>query len=227
MLEIIADLAPKAELFYATALNGEANFAQNIINLRNQGCDVIVDDVGYATEPPFQDGIIAQAVNAVTASGALYFSAAANSGNKNDGTSCTWEGDFLDGGAVSLGGVSGRAHSFGTTSQNQIRLGPFSFGSLVTFSWSDPLRNSTNDYDLFILDAAGANVLASSTNPQNGGQDPFESAFGLDGNLMVVVKVRGANRFFHLELFGGGGTLAVSTEGNTHGHNCADRKSVV
>ena len=47
------------------------------------------------------DALILQAVNDVTASGALYFSSAANSGNQNDGRSGTWEGDFADGGTVS------------------------------------------------------------------------------------------------------------------------------
>ena len=41
-------------------MGGEAGFAQNIIALRNQGCDVIVDDIGYVSSPVFQDGIIAQ-----------------------------------------------------------------------------------------------------------------------------------------------------------------------
>jgi hypothetical protein len=94
MLEIIHDLAPGAQLFYATGFNGVASFAQNILDLRAAGCDIIVDDVGYFNESPFQDGPIARAVNTVTAGGALYFSAAANSGNKNDNTSGTWEGDF-------------------------------------------------------------------------------------------------------------------------------------
>ncbi len=81
MLEIVYDLAPGAQLFFATAMNGEAQFAQNILNLRAAGCDIIIDDVGYFDESPFQDGIVAQAVNSVTASGALYFSAAGNEGN--------------------------------------------------------------------------------------------------------------------------------------------------
>ena len=72
MLEIVADLAPKSQLFYATAFGGPASFAQNIIDLRVAGCDVIVDDVGYADEFPFQDDQIAQAVNLVTANGAMY-----------------------------------------------------------------------------------------------------------------------------------------------------------
>jgi hypothetical protein len=98
MLEIVHDLAPGAGLYYATAFNGPASFANNIRQLQAAGCDIIVDDVYYFNETPFQDGIIAQAVNDVTANGALFFSSAGNSGNKNDGQSGVWEGDFLDSG---------------------------------------------------------------------------------------------------------------------------------
>src|SRR4030095_16210092 len=113
MLEIVHDLAPNAQLYFATANGGVATFANNIKALRAAGCDVIIDDVGYFAETPFHQGqppggvspnsgaLIIQAVNDVTASGALYFSSAANSGNQNDGQSGTWEGDFADGGPVS------------------------------------------------------------------------------------------------------------------------------
>ncbi len=75
MMEIVHDLAPGAQLFFATAFNGIASFADNIRTLRNTyGCDIIVDDVTYFNEGVFQDGPIAQAVNDVVASGALYFS---------------------------------------------------------------------------------------------------------------------------------------------------------
>src|SRR6185295_18726550 len=112
MLEIIHDLAPGAQLFFATAGGGLANFAQNIRDLRAAGCDIIVDDVGYFVESPFQDGqapsvisptnggVVAQAVKDVATSGALYFSSAGNSGNLNDGTSGVWEGDFNAGAAA-------------------------------------------------------------------------------------------------------------------------------
>ncbi|MBK6407552.1 MAG: hypothetical protein IPF66_22575 [Holophagales bacterium] len=90
MLEIIHDLAPGATLGFATAFSTPADFAQNIQDLRFvAGCDVIVDDIIYLYESPFQDLEIAEAVNTVTADGALYFSSAGNEGNKNDGTSGT------------------------------------------------------------------------------------------------------------------------------------------
>jgi hypothetical protein len=103
MLEIIHDLAPGAQLYFATAFISPAQFAQNIRDLRTAGCDIIVDDVFYFNETPFQDGqlaasftnggVIAQAVKDVTAAGALYFSSAGNQGNLDAGTSGTWEGD--------------------------------------------------------------------------------------------------------------------------------------
>src|SRR5262249_19101801 len=110
MLEIVHDLAPDAQLFFATAFKSITGFADNIRALRAAGCDIIIDDVAYFVETPFQDGqapgvisntngaAVIQAINDVVASGALYFSAAANSGHLSAGTSGTWEGDFVDGG---------------------------------------------------------------------------------------------------------------------------------
>src|ERR1044072_7869848 len=97
MLEIIHDLAPGAQLFYATGNTGITVMAQNIRDLRTAGCDIIVDDIFYFVETPFQDGqlvptntnggVVIQAVNDVTADGAMYFSSAGNSGNLTQGTS--------------------------------------------------------------------------------------------------------------------------------------------
>ena len=56
ILEIIHDLAPGAQLYFATAFNGIRSFADNIRALRAAGCDIIVDDVFYFVETPFQDG---------------------------------------------------------------------------------------------------------------------------------------------------------------------------
>ncbi len=99
MLEIVHDLAPGAKLYFATAADSDASFAANIVALKNTyGCDIIVDDVTYFNEGAFQDGVIAQAVNAVKNSGAVFFSSAGNSGRVDAGTSGTWEGDFVDSG---------------------------------------------------------------------------------------------------------------------------------
>ena len=92
MLEIVHDMAPDASLYFATADTSEAQFAQNILDLASAGCKVIVDDVIYLDESPFEDGPVAQAVNTVTAAGVSYFSSAGNEGNVDATTSGTWEG---------------------------------------------------------------------------------------------------------------------------------------
>ncbi|MEP6904010.1 MAG: hypothetical protein ABJA66_19965, partial [Actinomycetota bacterium] len=94
MLEIVHDLAPGAQLYFATGTSSITQFAQNIRDLRAAGCDIIVDEVSYFPESAFQDGtpgvtntnggVVTQAVNDVVAAGALYFSSAADLGNKND-----------------------------------------------------------------------------------------------------------------------------------------------
>src|SRR5207245_10284937 len=103
----------ESQLFFSTGNGGPAAFAQNILDLRAAGCNIIVDDLEYPNESPFQDAVVAQAVNTVTAAGTLYFSSAGNSGNLDDSTSSVWEGDFVDGGPVSANGTPlGNAHRF-------------------------------------------------------------------------------------------------------------------
>jgi Subtilase family len=221
MLQIVHDLAPGARLYYATAFLGSASFASNIQALRNNGCDIIIDDVGYADESPFQDAIIAQAVNTVTASGALYFSSAGNAGNLNDGTPGVWEGDFSDSGTdlVIDGNSAGRLHRFNATSLfNTMNLSGDPT-SLALF-WSDALGQSANDYDLFILNSAGNTVLRMSDNPQTGVQNPFEFIDTINnGEKIAIVKFSGSGRFIHLT--NNDGRLSIGTSGQTAGHNCA------
>ena len=218
MLEIVHDLAPGASLSFATAFSGQAQFAQNIIDLRAAGADVIVDDIFYFAEPVFQDGVIAQAVTQVVEDGALYFSSAGNSGNLNDGTSGVFEGDFT-GIAVPgvLAGTGLEAHNFGGgIATNIITLDTAAgFG----LQWADPFGASGNDYELFLLNPAGDTIFAASTFEQNGDDDPIEfiSSAGFDdtGNLLVVVKFSGDDRFIHLNTFRG--RLATATDGQTAG----------
>jgi Subtilase family len=231
MLEIVHTVAPGAQLFFATAFGGIASFAQNILALRAAGCDIIVDDVFYFVETPFQDGqapgvvsntnggVVIQAVNDVTASGALYFSSAGNSGNVDDGASGVWEGNFVDGGPTGAPLPEGNLHNFGGQNFDVLRLPNVP----INLYWSDPLGGSSNDYDLFLLNADGTTVVAGSTNIQNGTQDPYEQinqipiTFGL--RIVIVKKTGAEDRFLHLNT--NRGRLSIATDGQTHGHSAA------
>jgi hypothetical protein len=84
MLGVVHDLAPHADLAFATGSGGEVIYAENIERLAapvgagGAGADVIVDDLSYPSEPFFQDSLVAAAIKRVSEKGVLYFSAAAN-----------------------------------------------------------------------------------------------------------------------------------------------------
>jgi hypothetical protein len=227
MLEIVHDLAPGAALGFATAFGGQAQFAQNILDLRfNAGCDVIVDDVIYFAEPVFQDGAVSAAVDAVAADGALFFSSIGNGNNFNEfaPNSGTWEGDFNPG--PDLGTGLGISHDWtgGGANLNAIAFTP---DDVVVLQWSDPFGGSGNDYDLHIVNPAGDTIVASSVAVQDGIGNPFEiidlpiagQPADLAGFWVLVTKFSGQDRMLHLNLFGG--LLGVATESNAYGHATA------
>jgi subtilisin-like proprotein convertase family protein len=227
ILEILHDVAPKAKLAFATAFTSEESFAQNIRDLRAAGCDIIVDDIIYFDESPFQDGPVAQSVIAVTNDGALYFSSAGNEQNVDDGTGGNYEGDFVSSGRT-IGKFAGIAHDFdpGAGVQTVNRLSEDSAGVATILQWNDPLGHSSNDYDVYELDPAG-NVVAFSNDVQDGDDSPFEifgAAFVSGGGRLAVVKFSGADRYFQVTPFRGrfetgGGVTGFNTPGVTRGHS--------
>lgn len=223
MLQIVHDVAPGAKLFFASAFNGPESFADNIRALRfDYHCDIIVDDIIYYFESPFQDDIIALAVDDVTRDGAMYFSSAGNQGNQDDGTSSTWEGDFKPGGTLSSLPSGYTVHDFGNQAiSNRMETS----GGPAVLHWSDRGTlddpQSSNDYDLFVLDGSLRNVIFASTDFQDGDDLPFEFIFELlfPEDRLVIARAPGAKtRAVRLTVFG---ELGISTPSNTYGHNSA------
>jgi subtilisin-like proprotein convertase family protein len=218
LLEIIHDLAPGAKLFFATAFNGINSFADNIRALRAAGCDIIVDDILYSNESPFHDDIVSTAVEEVIADGALYFSAAGNDGNFNDGTSSVWEGDFKNSRTTLPSLPGGTLHDFG----NGVIANRVESDSefIIGLWWSDPLGASDNDYDFFIMNNTLTTVLDASINVQDGDDDPYEFVLpgASAGERILIFKADEARRrALHLNNFGG--QLGIATPGSTHGHS--------
>lgn len=219
MMEIVSDMAPGAQLFFATAYSSVDSFAANIIALKDAGCTIIVDDVSYYNEGVFQDGPIAQAVNTVTAAGVTYLSSAANSGNKTQGTSGTWQGDFANGGVAPGGPLAGYTlHDWGGgVTTNAVTSAS---GSPIALKWSDPLGASSNDYDLFILDSTNSAVRSFAAGFQTGSQDPAEIANGTNvrvGDNITALKWAGEDRALHLAT--NRSRIAINTDSAVYGHN--------
>ena len=214
MSEIVHDLAPGAEIFFASANGGKAAFADSILALRTAGCDIIVDDISYGNEWQFQDDEIGQAINTVVTSGALYLSSAGNEGSLKSGNSTTWEGDFSDGGESDDFLPLGRVHSFGTQNFNRMNEDQ----SDVVFQWSDEANTSANDYDLYILNADGTAVVSASTDTQDGDDTPIEIVDTVrPGERIVLFKASEAEpRYLRISCVGG--PIEIGTAGQTIGH---------
>ena len=152
MLQIMHDVAPAAKLCFATAFSGELGFADNIRKLADKkgpcGADIIVDDVSYFDEPFFSDGPVANAVNAVTAEGVSYFSAAGNDGDRSSWQSRIHlvpasqgaKGSNLDLSKVPAelysGGLQDMNPGAGTDVAQTVDVDPA--GGLFDMQWDDP-----------------------------------------------------------------------------------------
>ncbi len=235
MLEIIHDAAPDAELGFATAFNGEASFAQNILDLADAGCTIIVDDIIYLDESPFQDGPVAQSVNTVTANGVLYFSSAGNEGNLADGTSGTWEGDFAVSAAATPTALAGAGelHDFGDGGVS-IRVEGGDGGTPVILIWAEHATLdegfASTDYDLYDLNGTLTTVFDASADSQDGvGGDDFPIEFigggAFTGERLVVARFAAGTSTsvpaFNLILFRGLLDATLATTGATRGHSAA------
>jgi hypothetical protein len=213
MAQIVHDLAPGANLAFATAFAGETAFAESIEELaktpaeEGAGADVVVDDVSYPGEPFFQEGPIAVAVRHATEAGATYFSAAGNNSavDLSDHQIGSWEAAQYR----SSGSCPPALQAFPELNPNTcmdfnpgaqtdrtlgIKVAPG--GTLtVDLQWNEPWEGVTTDLDSFLLDANGNMIAASAEDNVAFSQAPFEF-FGwenLSGSQRTVQLV--VNRF--------------------------------
>lgn len=183
MIEIVHDLAPGSDLGFCGP-NTSVEFAQCVTDLRTIfGADVIVDDLGYLSEPYFEDGPVAKAVSDVVTNGVLYVSAAGNDAQNH------YAGTFT--GTSAFGG---NVHDFGTVSGGasdptlNVLMAP-NATIMVVLQWSNPFGAASDDYDLLLLNSAESQLLAGSQNSQNGVGDPFEALqFANPLNQVIEVK---------------------------------------
>lgn len=192
MLEIIHDIAPGAALFFHTAFPTSTQFLNAITFFINNDVDIIVDDVGFLTQPYFQDGELAQAAQNAVDSGILFFSAAGNDAQRH------YQAFYIDDGAIdpdddlhNFGAAAGQGNDVGMTYEI-----PGGGDAAIFLQWSEPFGAASSDYDLFAVDTFTGDILDSSTTTQNGNDNPSEFVFVENngfGSLFVDIIIEKFN----------------------------------
>jgi hypothetical protein len=185
LLEIVHDVAPKAQLAFSNA-DTDLDFNQAVNSLA-AGNDVVVDDLGFF-DVPF-DGtnlVSANTAAALNNNGnriRAYITANGNDANDN------YFGAYVDSGVdgTTISGVANPGHlqlfQASPATADVLGLGPKPFNLIslpaggevdIFLQWNDPAGASTNNYDLYLVRQSNNTVVASSTDVQNGSQDPQE-----------------------------------------------------
>jgi subtilisin family serine protease len=187
--EIVFDVAPQAELFFANIDTLSTN-DQAFDWMIEQGVDVISYSIGwYNAGPGDGTGPINDAAQRAIDAGIEVVVAAGNEARNH------WQGLYTDGNGDDF-------HDFAPGDDtNSVFLNAGE--SLVVFlNWDDWFA-SAQDYDLFVIDQ-NDNLIASSTGFQTGFQNPAE-ALGFtapaSGTYHILINRFAATRAVNLEMF--------------------------
>jgi hypothetical protein len=163
MSEIIFDEAPGLHrILFSTGAGGPVGKANSIDSLVQNGADVIADDIFYLTEPFFQDGQVAQAVDRAKAAGVPYFASAGNRARQSYEQTYRSNGGSPDLNDFDPGAGTDTRNDFTFTSPASATLLPG--GSMrVTLQWDDPWGHATNDLDLRIVNSADVQLSSGGT----------------------------------------------------------------
>jgi subtilisin family serine protease len=164
LLEIVHDVAPGAKLLFSGP-STSLDMVDAVRCLTDAGANVIVDDLGFFGEPYFEDGPVADAVNAAVTAGVSYHSSAGNEAQQHV------EEDFFP-----APGSNGQIHDWAAGANDRFNgvVVPARGTLTCILEWNDPFGRAADDYDLALFDA-NLSLVAESIDPQEGAQDPIES----------------------------------------------------
>lgn len=178
MSEIIYDTAPGiTQMAFSTGTLSAAGKASSINNLVAQGAKIIADDIFYLDEPMFQDGQVAQAVDAAKAAGVSYFASAGNRAKQS------WEGTLTLSGSdedFDPGAGVDKVQTIGTFTNRT----PF-----ISLQWAEPWGAASTDLALdFYVDGV---LVAGQTDDSNIGGVPNEfEQISISGTHTLGIGIR-------------------------------------
>ena len=212
MLEIVHDMAPGAALIFHASGGSVVNHVKALLKLRDNGANVIAEDISFDAEPAFQLGLAAATAEAIAAAGVSVHSSAGNLGNHHAArVHAVGTGGGPDGKRFAAA-PPGCAHNpnnvvaiapDGDTTFDVI-LGRAGDGATsITLQWSEPRaifptagQGGFTDLNLYVMDAALTRCLAQSVGVQaHGVGDTIEQiSIDLPGTAAkIIVDVQGTS----------------------------------
>jgi hypothetical protein len=197
--EIVADMAPQASLYLL--MIGDSVDLQNATDYCiTNGIDIINHSVGWYNSNYYDGtGTVADIANDARDNGILWVNAAGN--EASDGH---WQGAFVDAdGDRYLDFGSGSDFVDGDAIDEGNRIYATVGDTIYVYMTWDDWTASNQDYDLHLYDSLGA-IVASSTNYQNGTQQPTEYLVynvASSGNYEIVIENYAASATPDIELF--------------------------
>ena len=185
MAELIYDIGPEFNIRFHTGMTSPANMAGAFDELREAGADIITDDISYFTEPVFQDGQIAEAIDNVYLNhGVLSFGSAGNS-----------NGESYYGGWDNAGGS--RFHEFAPGDETLSVTLADGEALRVYLQWSEPWWDAETDIDIELYNADLSRKVADSDIDNN----PIFLPVGLSLEYLTYTNNTGADADYHLAFY--------------------------
>jgi uncharacterized repeat protein (TIGR02543 family) len=200
MLEIVHDLAPGASLYFHDCGENLIAFNEAITDLVNAGCDIIVDDISWITEPFFEDGVIARHVDEMLGNRNIIYVTSA--GNMSGGSSdkAHYQGTYRP----DPGDSNYHDFSNGTSIYTDLYVNmPTGSTVIAVLQWKEPFGEAASDYDLYLYNNSGTFAWSIGSNIASG--DPIEyfayTNSGTAKQLGITVKKYSAPVAKELEVF--------------------------
>ncbi|MFH6767757.1 S8/S53 family peptidase [Gaetbulibacter aquiaggeris] len=222
MMQIIHDVAPGAAMAFHTATASPRQFEVGFKALKEVGCDIIVDDITFITEPFFGIGRISEEIQSyVSQSGKFHYTSAGNIANKGYQATFNSSSSLPVTNFITAGSPT-RAHVFGTNADGsqdylqKISVVPGTY--LLVLQWKEYAASqqnqvgASNDLDIYVVDNAGRLLVGNNRVNVNG--DPteiivFKSTGTGDANILITNATGATNVPFRYIAF------RTSAEGGT------------
>lgn len=185
MAEILYDGAPGIQqMYFASGALGATSKADSIDALVASGVKVIADDIYYSSEPMFQDGIVAQAVDRAKAAGVTYLASAGNRASQS------WEGTYAP--TTDPRAVSSSATDFNTGSGTDAKqtVGTFTDTTpSIALQWDEPWGRAQTDLAIDVY--ANGTYLGSTTTNNIATGLPYEYfSVAVTGTKTIEISIR-------------------------------------